>query len=137
MAINAYLASTRPGSLWPDHSQDVARVHQWTSWALSELEPLLVAIMREGRRPAESVDASRIEAWRTDVARLLDAVLEPHLSRHEYLIPGLEFTLADLNVSSVVSSMLAFNMSLAGHAHVEQWLQACLARPAWQKLQKL
>jgi glutathione S-transferase len=136
MAINAYLASTHPGSLWPGKPQDVATTWQWTSWALSELEPLIVAIMREGRRPADSIDTRRIEAWRSDVNRLLDVVLEPHFGRNTYALAGSGFTLADLNLASVVSNMRAFDMDLTKHPRTDEWVQRCLSRPAWVRLQK-
>ena len=62
MAINWYLASSFPGSLLPRAARQEARVHQWTLWAITELEPPVVAIMREGRRPKEQIDESRIDA---------------------------------------------------------------------------
>lgn len=135
IAINAYLASTHPGSLWPRDPRDIARVHRWTSWAVTDLEPALIAIFREGRRPAQDVDAARIEAARSDALNMVGVVLEPHLAHNTYLLPGSDFTLADLNVSMVVSSMTLFKMSLAEFPHVEQWLQRCLSRPALRKLQ--
>jgi glutathione S-transferase len=135
IAINAYLASTHRGTLWPGTAQDVARVLQWTSWAVTELEPPLIAMFREGRRPAAEIDQSRIEAWRADALARLKVVLEPQLARSAYLLPGADFTLADLNVASVVSSMRVFGFDLAAFPNTVRWLDKCLARPAWLRLQ--
>ena len=68
-AINFYLASTFSGSLLPPGALDLAKLHQWTSWALTELEPPLVSIFREGRRAEDKIDRARIEAWHADVQR--------------------------------------------------------------------
>jgi len=92
MAINAYLASSFPGSLWPATPRGAAKLQQWTSWGLSELEPPLLAIMREGRRPKEQIDQTRIDGWHADVHRVVDAVLEPILGRQQYLLADSGFS---------------------------------------------
>jgi glutathione S-transferase len=136
MAINLYLASTIPNSLLPRDPQAVAKLHQWNSWALSELEPPVVAIFREGRRPPEAIDQSRIEGWRGDVHKMLETVLEPHLARQANILPGPAFTLADLNVASVVSSLPMVGISLDGHPQVDAWFKRCFARDAWRRVQE-
>lgn len=135
IAINAYLASTNPGSLWPRQPQDVARVLQWSSWAVTELEPPLVFAFREGRRPEQQIDKPRIADWSADALKTAKTVLEPHLSRNTYLIPNADFTLADLNVAVIVHMMVWLKLSFADLPHTDAWLQKCLSRPAWQKLQ--
>ena len=62
MAINIYLASNFPGALWPSTPRGVAKMQQWTSWALAELEPPLLSIMRE-RSPAQGSDRSEPHRW--------------------------------------------------------------------------
>jgi glutathione S-transferase len=135
VAINLYLASTFPGTLLPSGAHNVAKLHQWTSWALADLEPALVSIMREGRRPKEQQDASRVETAHADIHKMLATVLEPHLAHQPYLLPDADFTLADLNVASVASSMQVFNVSLVDHPAVDAWMKRCFARPAWQRAQ--
>jgi glutathione S-transferase len=58
MAINWYLASAFPGTLLPREPSHAAKALQWTSWAITELEPTVVAIMREGRRPKDRARAA-------------------------------------------------------------------------------
>ena len=60
MAINWYLASSFPGTLLPRDPRHGAKIQQWTLWAITELEPPVVAIMREGRRPQGT------DRWRQD-----------------------------------------------------------------------
>jgi glutathione S-transferase len=136
IAINAYLASAHPGTLWPREPRAVAKLNQWTSWAVTELEPPVVAIFREGRRAAEQIDRTRIEGWKADVAKMLASVLEPHLARHAYVVPGADFTLADLNLAALVGNVKSFNLLPSELGHVARWLERCLARPAWQRIQE-
>ena len=136
MAINWYLASSFPGTLLPGGPRHGATVQQWTSWAITELEPPVVAIMREGRRPKDEIDEARIEAWRAGIYGILEAVLEPHLNRHEFLLPGSAFTLADLNVASVASTLQVFDIGLDGHPGIADWMQRCFSRDAWARVQQ-
>jgi len=135
IAINAYLASGHPGVLWPREPRAVAALNQWTSWAVTELEPAVVAVFREGRRAPEQIDRARVEAWKADIAKMLGDVLEPHLARHTYVLPGEDFTLADLNLAALVGNVKSFNLLPNEMQHTERWLQRCLARPAWQRIQ--
>jgi glutathione S-transferase len=136
MAINWYLASSFPGTLLPRDPHHGAKVQQWTLWAITELEPPVVAIMREGRRPKEQIDGARIEAWHAGIHGLLETVLEPHLNRQKFLLPGNTFTLADLNVASVASSLQVFDITLDRHQAVADWMQRCLSREAWARVQQ-
>ena len=135
-AISWYLASTFPSALLPRDPQLAAKVQQWTSWALTELEPLLVGIMRENRRPKEQIDTARIEAARAEVHQVIATVLEPRLSASQYLLDGQGFTLADLNVASVTSVLLVVEMPLDGHPAVAEWMRRCFAREAWARAQQ-
>jgi len=105
-----------------------------TSWGLSELEPPLVAIMREGRRPKEQIDQARIHGWHADVHRVIDAVLEPILGGQQYLLTDSGFSLADLNVASVASVLPVFEISLSGHPNTDQWMKRCFSRDAWRRV---
>jgi len=136
VAINWYLASTFPGSLLPRDTKSAAKVQQWTSWAVTELEPPLVSIMREGRRAKEEVDTSRIEAARAEVHAMVDAVLEPALAREQYLLESVGFTLADLNVACVASVMEMFEIKLDRHPAVADWMRRCFGREAWTRAQQ-
>jgi len=63
-------------------------------------------------------------------------VLEPHLARHAYLVPGADFTLADLNLAALVGNVKSFNLLPSEMRHIEGWLARCLGRPAWQRIQE-
>ena len=53
------------------------------------------------------------------------------ISRADYQIGGgPTFTVADLNVASVLSWARMGGVDLSGFPHVDQWLAGCLKRPA-------
>jgi glutathione S-transferase len=51
------------------------------------------------------------------------------LANRDYLL-GTQFTLADLNVASVVSWAAASKFDLSATPNLQAWLQRCLSRPA-------
>lgn len=136
VAINFYLASVFAGTLLPSGAQDLARLQQWTSWSIADLEPAMITILKEGRRPTEQIDASRIDAARAEVHKMLDTVLEPHLARQGNILPGPAFTLADVNVAAAVSSAPVLGIGLEQHPNVDRWMKRCFARPAWLRAQQ-
>ena len=136
-AINLYLVGAFPGTLLPRDIQGVARLNQWTSWANTEIEPPLVNIMHEGRRPPEKQDQERLAAWRASLHAMIAMRLETHLATQAQILPGNDFTLADLNVASVIGNLPMLNVELTAFPKVEAWLKRCQSRPAWQRVQAL
>jgi glutathione S-transferase len=135
IAINAYLASGHGGTLWPKSARAIAKLNQWVSWAVTELEPPVVSIFREGRRAPEQVDQARVAGWKAEVSRMLNEILEPHLARHEHLVPGEGFTLADLNLAALVGNIKAMSLLPGECAATARWMERCFSRPAWRRLQ--
>lgn len=134
-AINAYLVGKAPNALWPTDPRQRAKVQQWSLWALSEIEPLVMNVLRESRRAKEQQDSARTGAAIADIHRLIRTVLEPALKGQDYLIPGAGFTLADLNVAAVLSSLPMFGIKLDEHPATSAWFQRCYAREAWKRVQ--
>jgi glutathione S-transferase len=63
-------------------------------------------------------------------------VLDEHLKGRQYLL-GNDFTIADLNVASVISvgALVQFDMSATTSA--QKWLKTCLGRAANQRATQL
>jgi glutathione S-transferase len=57
------------------------------------------------------------------------AVLEGALTGRDYLV-GNRFTVADLNVSIVLSVINRFKLDISRYPKVRAWLDGCLSRPA-------
>jgi glutathione S-transferase len=57
------------------------------------------------------------------------SILDQQLAGRDYLL-GQDFTVADLNVASVLSWALAAKLDLSNRPNLHQWLKRCTSRPA-------
>lgn len=137
LAINLYLAEKYgKGSLWPASVEDHGQCYKWSFWAITELEtPLLTLLSHKLFLPPDQRDEKKAN----DAINALKAplnVLEAVLKGREYLL-GNSFTIADLNVASVLmfGSYVKFDHSAT--PAVQAWLGKCLGRPASAKLRNL
>ncbi len=58
-------------------------------------------------------------------------VLNEALAEHDYLV-GSNFTVADLNVASILVWGKMGRLNLSGHTDVTRWFDVCLDRPAYR-----
>jgi len=129
MAINLYLAKKYGKELAPKDLAEEAHAMQWSFWVMTEIEkPLLNALFAKTGMMGMKKDAEQAEKYFAELTRPLD-VLDGHLSKHEYLL-GNRFTVADLNVASVLNWALAGRFDLSKWAKVDAWLKRCASRPA-------
>ena len=140
MAINIYLAKKNGGELAPKSLEDEARMLQWSFWAMTEAEkPLVTLFMQRFEVPPGSPmekyfreRSPKLPATEQAALKALEhplSVLNGHLTDREYLL-GSSFTLADLNVASVMSMGFASKFDFSPYPNVQQWLARCMARPA-------
>jgi glutathione S-transferase len=130
MAINLYLAKKHAsGGLYPQRLEDEARAWQWSFWGMTEIErPILLALFNRALYPPDKRDANVAdEAERTLAAPL--KVLDGALMPAPYLL-GERFTVADLNVASIMSWARPAQIDLSAVPKVAGWLQTCFDRPA-------
>jgi glutathione S-transferase len=138
MAINLYLAKKYgrgAGGLYPQRLEDEARAWQWSFWAMTEVErPALAALLNrigpEDRRDTAAAD----EAERALAAPL--KVLDAAVATTPYFL-GEQFTVADLNVASVLAWARQARVGLAAVPRAEAWLKRCHDRPAAQTARQL
>ncbi len=103
LAINLYLAKKYGGAMALKSAQDEGLATQWSMWALTEAEPLIVTMLMhrvmlpEAQRSADTANKAA-ESLKPAMTVLNDA-----LNGKQWLI-GSQFTVADLNVSGVVST---------------------------------
>ncbi len=136
LAINLYLARKCSSPLAPAGLQEEALAMQWSLWVATEVEkPLLLA--SANRKLFEA--ASRSEEEALMALGKLDRpfkVLDGHLAKHGHLM-GNRFTVADLNVATVLDLAPQCGIALDAWPHLQTWHQRCLARPAaadWQSV---
>jgi glutathione S-transferase len=137
MAINLYLAEKYgQNSLWPPESAARADIYKWSFWAMTEVEPHLLTILRNRvMNPPEQRDEKAAQAAVEALKAPLN-VLEGSLKGKEYLL-GKNFTIADLNVAAVLSWAPMMRLDLASTPNVQAWLQKCLGREANKKVRGL
>jgi len=130
MAINLYLARQYgAGTLWPASVPDEGRAFQWSFWGMTEVEAsLLQALMHRRILPEEQRDAAVADAAEAKLAGPF-GVLDGALRGREYLLGG-SFTIADLNVASVLSWATLAGLDLARWPQLAAWLARCTDRPA-------
>jgi glutathione S-transferase len=134
MAINLYLAKRYGGALYPSSAEDEARAWQWSVWAISEIEPLQMQIVIQKLfTPKEQRDPKVVERALRGLQRPLK-VLDAALADRPFLL-GEAFTVADLNVASVMLLLNAMRVDTSEHRHVQRWAEACHARPALARAQ--
>ena len=132
MAINFYLAEAHKPELLGKDSQGRALVQQWSFWALAELQvPIIDTFIQLVFVPEASRDQALIEKARTKIPVLLQ-VLDGALENNSYLV-GSEFTLADLNVASVVTICSAIQYDISAYKNIQTWMGKITARPAFAR----
>jgi glutathione S-transferase len=132
MAINLYLAKKYGDKLYPRKEADEARAIQWSFWGMTELEPLLMDILiHRVLLPEDQRDKKRADQAEKALARPL-GVLEGHLAKNQHLLGG-DFTIADLNVASVLSTARMVRFDLSGYPKVQAWFARCTGRPSLER----
>ena len=137
MAINLYLAEKYgKAPFWPATVEGHAGAYQWSFFGMTELEPHLIAIlMNKLFLPAEQRSEAAVKNATTALAAPLK-VLDDRLKSQEYLL-GKDFTIADLNVASVLTLSTFVGFDLSGTPAVQKWFQKCVSRPSQQKVGSL
>jgi glutathione S-transferase len=104
LAINLHLARKygAASSLWPESPEDQSLSIQWSFWAITELEPLIIKLLmnRLFLPEAQRVEAEVIAAERGFQKPV--NVLEGALRGRTYLL-GDAFSVADLNVFALLA----------------------------------
>ena len=117
IAINLYLARRYDGGLQPKSPAGDASVLKWSVWAVAEIDAPHDAAMRVG---------STISA--ADLRRAFH-ILDDNLKGREYLVDD-RFTVADLNVASIVARPTLPLLISNEFPEIERWRGACLSRRA-------
>jgi glutathione S-transferase len=89
---------------------------------------LLDLLQHRALLPEFARDASYAERDELLLRKPLE-VLNNSLSGHDHLVGG-NFTIADLNVASILVWGKMGRFDLSAHPDIARWLDSCLARPA-------
>jgi len=131
MAINLYLAKKYGGALWPSSVEGEGLAYQWSFWGMTEIERhLLTIVVDTFMTPPDKKNPKAVEDAKAALQKPL-AVLDDTLKGKQYLL-GDTFTIADLNLASVMGWAKLVKLDMTGHAGVANWLDRCLSRPAFR-----
>ena len=137
MAINLYLAKKHgSGGLYPARLEDEARAWQWSFWGMTEVErPVLTAMFNRAILPEAQRDAAAADQAEKALAQPL-RVLDGVLAHSAYLLGG-NFTVADLNVASILAWARPAQIDMAPFPRVAEWLKNCAERPAARAVRQM
>jgi len=134
MAINLYLAEKYEGPMRCD-ARILGLAAQWSFWAMLEMEALLLELLEHrAMLPEFGRDNSKAERCELLLRRplgLLDGVL-----KERPYIAGDGFTVADLNVASILAWGKMARLDFSAHPALAKWLDGCLARPAYGRVRE-
>ena len=130
MAINLYLAKKHgSASLYPARLEDEARAWQWSFWGMTEVErPVLTAMFNRAILPEDKRDPALADDCERQMQQPL-GVLDQAVASQPYLL-GEHFTVADLNVASILSWARPARIDFAPFPKAADWLKRCAERPA-------
>ena len=140
MAINIYLAKKHASALMPAGLHGEALTLQWSFWVVADVEKPLLSLLlhRTEFEPSSIVGEYLGDRFTSSPAReqsFLEAlerpftVLDEQLRNRDYLL-GFDFTVADLNVASVLIWALLADVDLHRWPNLQSWLERCTSREA-------
>ena len=136
MAINLYLARKLGGPLAPATLAEEAEVLRWTFWAVTECEKdALTVLMHRVAMPADKRDPALADRAEGALKRPFE-ILDAHLANRQFIC-GDRFTVADVNVASVIAWAQASKPLMEANTNLAGWLKRCMERPAQQKVRQL
>lgn len=132
IAINRYLAEKYKPELLGKTIEEKAIIEQWSVWSMTECQPPLVDLLIQMVFvPEPHRDLKLIEKANAKVPEKL-SLLDKALARKDYIV-GSTFSMADLNLASVVNIALGLSMNLQEYKNLTRWMESIKQRPSFKK----
>ncbi len=136
LAINSYVAKKAGGALAPKDAKEDALAEQWSMWAMTETEkPCLRGLFHTLGIMGYEKDPAIVAECMKELDRPFK-VIDAHLAKNDFLMGG-RFTIADLNVASVLAWAKTGRFDLSAYPNLAKWLDASLGRPAYQRVRDM
>lgn len=133
LAINLHLAHRYGGPLSPKDVSEDGRMTMWGFWAATEVEPHAVqAMYNRIFYPPENRSERDVTAALAALEAPM-AVLDSALAAGGGYLVGKRFTVADLNMASVLFYLRVVPDFVAKFPHAKAMYEAAMARPAAQR----
>jgi glutathione S-transferase len=133
LATNLHLARKHGGPLAAHSLEEEALIGMWTHWAATEVETLAADILHHRLTYPDNKKQPHVSDVAVQTLKAPFKVLNDALTRTGWVV-GDRFTVADLNVASVVQVASAAPELFADAPQILAWLTRCHARPAYQDL---
>lgn len=134
LAINLYLARKYGGSLSAQTLTEESQLLKWSFWAVTELEKdALTVLMHTLVMPAEMRKPELAKQAEGALRKPL-GILNAHLAKQAFVL-GDRFTVADINLAAICSWVRPAKALLDDNPALAAWLQQCLGREAYKKVQ--
>lgn len=135
VAVNFYLAEKYRPEWLGKTAEDRAPVYQWSLWAITNLQPEILTFMRHSALLPEPDRIPKVaDLAKAETLKLL-AYLDRSLGSQEFVANG-RFTVADVNVGSVVNIAYAMKMMGSEFPNATAYIERLRARPAFQRAMK-
>ncbi len=129
MAIVSYIAEKHKPELFGENNPaSHAHLSQWSYWSIAHLQKALEPLYMQ--KWVGPLSAEALEAAKADSSKWL-AILDKHMAGRDFVV-GLTFTIADINVGSVVMSGKD-HLDLSAFPNVDRWIKALVERPAYKQ----
>lgn len=136
LAINLCLAQKYEGPMHCTEAEVLGLSAQWSFWAMSEMEHLLLELLQhQALLPEFARDPSYAERDQLLLNKPLE-VLNNSLAGRKYLVCE-SFAVGDLNVAGILAWGKMGRLDLSKHPDVSRWLDKCLSRPAYGRVRGL
>jgi glutathione S-transferase len=132
MAINLYLAQRYDGPMRAT-PEVLGLATQWSVWAMLEMDGLLLDLLMHRALLAEFARGPSHAERAELLLRKPVGILNEGLAARGHLA-GDSFTVADPNVASILAWGRIARLDLSAAPNVGQWLDRCLARPAYVRM---
>ena len=129
LGIATYIARRYGGPIGPQTDAESALIDQWMLLAATAIEtPALEILQAPQGAMGEGILSVAAEKLRRPLARL-----NAHLAGRDWLMSD-RFTVADITVAECLRYAQGHPTLIAEFPHVDRWIKAAQARPAFQKM---
>ena len=133
LAINLYLARKHGGALAPASLAEEGLMAMWALWVATEVEPHSLLVLYHLVSNAPAARDPKIARAAIEALRAPFAVLDKALAATGFAVSD-RFTVADINLAEVFRYAQPAQELFDAAPHVNAWLAACQARPAFKEM---
>lgn len=134
LAINLYIAKKHGGPLAPKDLKEDGLLGMWSLWAATEIEPHSIQIYYHMIAKPEAERDAKVLAAAIEALKAPFAVLDKALAEGNGHPMGGRFTVADINLAEVIRYAIPARELWTAAPHVDAWIKACHARPAFKAM---